>query len=181
MRVVKVPGDGHCLFHAICQAMYTPYIDGEVDRTSLVVQLRADIAEYLQSTDSDGVTQYDKLGRGYFREFANNGNIPEFTMEYMVGILNSSSMLGFGYMELISNYLDIDIYVLSTDTQDLYVNNENRLYQRRDSIILLNNGKHYDVVGVKNGRTLHTYFSPSHRLIKRLRRQHRKLTTTVDK
>ena len=74
------------------------------------------------------------------------------------------------FLELISNVLDIDIYVVWNKTKDIYILGDKELYYKnRDSIIILNNENiHFDTIGLKQENGNRTLFDKNEPLIKQM-------------
>ncbi len=170
----ETPTDGNCMFHAISNAFFTPYhteiLNGQkTTRNNIIKNFRKSLSDKLGETiDDTGKTYYDTLNNGNTATFALD--VPEFTLENMQKTLDSTDSIGFGFLEFISNVLGIDIYILNSNTQDIYVTDELLLSIRcRNSIILYYMDGHYELVGVKNCDKFVTYFLPTNPLITRLR------------
>lgn len=168
----SVPGDGHCLIHAICSAFFEPYYTGrmsngrQVSPVQIVKRLREQIAEYLRTT-------YDTLGRGLYSGFAKE--VPEYSLENMIRTLKSSASLGYGYLELISDAINKDVYILDENTQDVYIQDSPELfYKGRRSVVLLYESTsgtigHFSMLGLSSGSDVITHFEPSNPFITVLR------------
>lgn len=179
-RLVRfsTPMDGSCLFHAICNSFFEPYhtqiLNGKhISRDSLVSLLRKELSHKLSSRVSDNVdspTFYQTLNGGNTSTFAKS--VPEFSLSYMQDQLQSSSPIGYGYMEFLGNVFSKDIYILEAARRDIYVTDELSLTIKGDrpSIVLYYMTGHYELVGIHNDNgTFDTHFSPNHSLIRFLR------------
>ena len=173
-------GDGSCFFHAIAYAYYIPYrlghIDGvPMDRRSFVRNLRRDLSHILEEPSVEGGPMiYDMLCRGHLRKFSEG--YENYSLDNMKKELKSSYSVDGGiYIELISNLLDKDIYILDSGKRDVYVLGDYDLYyKKRSSIVLLYTGDHYDLVGLQDSDGIKTLFSPRHPFIRAI--QHRLLS-----
>lgn len=180
-RLVRfsTPGDGSCMFHAITNSFFKPYhtgiLDGKsVSRNKIIASFRKELSDRLDTKVSDAPdspTYYDLLNRGYTAEWAKDAKVAEYTLTHMQQELDSNTYIGYGYIELIGNALNKDIYVLEASRQDIYrqVDEDLELIIKgnRNSIILYNiDNSHYELVGLRNSDgSFDTHFSPTHSLI----------------
>lgn len=184
----STPADGSCLFHAICNSFFKPYREGiiedkPVERTKITSSLRTELSKKLESKtnpeDDESPIYYDVLNKGNMREFSKS--VPEFSLESMMSSLDSSSSLGYGYMEFIGDALEKDIYILEASRRDIYITDELPLTIKgnRDSLVLYYSSGHYELVGIKEetGKII-THFSCNHRFIKFL---HARVTSITGK
>lgn len=173
--IVCTPGDGNCLLHAICNAIYEPYRTGiykgeKINRTDVVKQLRNDLADKL-SSEYKGTTHYEYLLGGNLSKVAEF--IPEYRIEYMINELKSNRYLCYGYIEYISNILSHDIYIIDGNHDDqIYVSDENEyaIKGNRPSIIIYWKNEHYELVGIKCDGHISTRFSCKHSAILELQK-----------
>ncbi len=173
-RVCSI-ADGNCFFHSVIAAFYIPYrkkkIDGKhLDRRKFIAALRYSLAKRLEEKDENGIMIYDKLSRGTLREHSKD--MPQITLDFMKMELSSNASVDNIYIELVSDEFNKDIYILDERTRNCYVTGMDFdiLYKKRDSIILLYNGYHYDLVARISGDEATTLFSYKDPLIKRIRR-----------
>ena len=119
--VIEAPGDGSCLFHAVLNAFDSNYraSDPYEDRGRLAAEFRQRLAAYLQEKTPGG-TVYNSLMNGNLVKFAQETGLPEYTLEGMSELLRSTSSVGPEYIELVSRYLGMSIFLL-------YINRENVL------------------------------------------------------
>ena len=177
LTVIKVIGDGSCFFHSILRSFNKEYIESTSieNRIILVQEFRISVAEALENINlRSRLTEYKTLGNGAYEEFSKNvesseGNI--YSLEALKKELKSSQPVNHIYIELISNYLNIDIYLISINTKDIYTTGTDLklLYKNRNSIIILYSPGHYDIIGIKNlhdNLLFHCLFHPEHDLIK---------------
>lgn len=170
MVKISINGDGSCLFNAIAYAFFTPYRLGHIDgvyfdRESFIKNLRKDLANILESKDSDGIMIYDKLSRGKLREFSEG--YPDYKLENMMKELRSKRAVDSIYFELISNFFKLDIYILDQGRHDVYqLGDVDLYYKERPSIVLLYNENHYDLVGLETSEGLKTRFDSDHPFIR---------------
>lgn len=199
--LIKVLGDGSCFFHAVLRSFNREYIRANTNdkRQQLTQLFRSGIALSLEELDSSGVSEYDKLGGGSYAEYnkAVSGVIDEKTGNCIVeenryslkGLqkeLLSNSFVDHAYIEIISNHINKDIYLISASTGDIYTTGTdlNLLYKHRDSIVILYTTNHYDIIGIKRISNVtipdicntgdiifDCLFDPDHELIQSIRRR----------
>jgi hypothetical protein len=153
-------GDGSCYFHALLNAIYCKYRLRDTNKRDLVRRLRKELSEVLNK-------QYDKLSRGHLKEISQH--VPSLSKESMLTLLDSSPSVGNEFQELVSNVLDIDIYMLELSRKDVLVMSNDReiLYKNRKSVVLISTGNHYELVGITNKDGLYdVFFTPDHDFIK---------------
>lgn len=151
-----MPGDGHCLLHALCLAFYPPYIlstkNGvRTSRVQVVRTMRQELATALTQTSPNGYdTFYSYLYDGNLQR--NAGEVRDYSLSVMHNELRSSTFLGNGYLQLISDTINKDIYVLDAASHELYPSSELRYSCRgnRASIIVLyhKHNAHFSLIGV---------------------------------
>lgn len=173
-RLVKISTieDGNCFFHSVLRSFYVKYINTKniLERVKYATTVRRCLAECLDEKDENGVMEYDKLSNGYLRQFSEE--CPEASLENMKRELCSSDSVGNIYHELISNKLNIDIYLIDIKKKSVYFTGSDLslLYKNRNSVFIgyieSSNPKttgHYEVIGlIENNRivTLFTYDHP---------------------
>jgi hypothetical protein len=180
-------GDGNCLFHALANGFYKPYIEStfkniKYSKRFLIKSLRQELSELLDDkVPGTNKTYYQTINNGMMESFSEN--VPSFKLENMKIELNSNSPLGYGYMEYISMILDKDIYILEGKRQDIYNTDELKLMAtgNRNSIIIHYDGYHYDLIGIENNDEISTYFLPSHKFIKFLQEKVNNITELPNK
>lgn len=150
------------LIHAILNATWEPYHNGDVDgesfdRQILVRDLRKKLSFLLRSpidpSKPKGPTHYDKLLNGCLRERAKKHK--DCTLDRLCAILDSDLFLGHVFIEFLSNYFNIDIYILDLKSMDIYTTggmDDHMYYKARDSIIVGFVKNHYDLIGVKTSK-----------------------------
>lgn len=179
LYVIKVPPDGSCFFHSILRAFYKEYIETESKnyRTVLVKKLRYSLSEALgERNEFTNTSEYDAMGNGYYRKYNEAVKMVDgdtHSMEYLQAELKSNNSVDHSYIEILSNHLNLDIYLISSKTGDVYLTGTDRnlLYKNRKSIVILYSPGHYDIIGIKR-KTEHnesvifnTLFSCDHDLI----------------
>jgi hypothetical protein len=161
---INVPGDGHCLFHALCLGFFKPYIDKSYDRMDIIINLRQQLSETLgEYVDKrHKIRYYDLLHDGHIKSFAEH--VEEYSLEKMKEALNSDASIGYGYLEFIANQLNKDIYILDGDKKTLYKTDE-LLVKKRHSVVLYYDHGHYQLIGLKDHDKVKTHFRPTHPFI----------------
>lgn len=166
------PKDQNCLFHAIANAYFEPYHnqmlnDEYISRDDLISLIRSELANKLSEPVNDTQIVYDVINNGNTATFSQA--IPEFRMNYMQQQLKSQVPIGYGYMDLIGNCLNKDIYILEALRNDIYVTDELQytIKGNRPSIVLYYVNGHYELVGIQNDDgTFTTHFDHEHSLIR---------------
>lgn len=185
MFVMNTIGDGSCFFHCIAYAMFENYKVGSTkERISIVRQFRDELSDKLSELSkpfgnypdltSENII-YDTLSRGKLREFSEV--LPEYSLDSMKKILLSDCPVDNIFNELISNELNIDIYILNNNTKNVYItgNDADILYKNRRSVVILYTTEHYSLVGIKlNDKTLKSFFEPDHPFILQIKNSMRK-------
>ena len=150
---IETIGDGSCLFHAILRAYGLDYFNTKNihARQLYAKQLRHELADLLIKINPyTGRSYYDSLHNGTLREFSEN--VKEYSLYNMYNELRSNSAVGNVYHELISNYLNLDIYLIDILKGDVYptTSDLNCLYKNRNSIFIAVVPGHFEVIGVKD-------------------------------
>ena len=155
MVKISTIGDGSCLFHAVINSFFSPYRTGilngtPLNRVEFVKKFREELADKLGETSPTGVRYYDMLSRGQLHKFAET--MPSFKLENMQTELRMGGAVDNRFNEFLSMVLNKDIYLLDAEKKDVYVTglDDDILYLDRDSIVVMINGGHYELVGIKN-------------------------------
>jgi hypothetical protein len=178
--------DGSCLVHAILNAFWKPYRKGRLndkvlDRLDYVKKLRHKLAEMLEEpidkNDPTGPTNYDILSNGSLRELAQS--IPDCSLERMKKVLDSTSFLGYVYLEYFSDRFDIDIYIIDLEKMDVYTtgrSDDEIYYKSRDSIVIGYVNEHFETLSVKTSPSNYeTFFSTDSPFIRAIWKRRREL------
>lgn len=164
---IKTDMDGSCFFHAIAKAYFKPYINGDTNyRKEYIKSLRKELSIRLGSTiEGSDKTFYETINNGELPDMAEE--LPECSLEKMQAELDSFQPISNIYNEFISDQLDIDVYILDAIKRDVYMtaSDNNVLYKKRKSVVLLYLPGHYELVGLlrnkeKNIQTLFDANSP---------------------
>ena len=168
--ILSTIGDGSCMFHAILQGFNKTYIDGDTpERRNIVRKFRNNLSDLLGETMEDGKTCYEQLSRGELKDISKE--VPEASLENMKKALKTNSWGDQRYLELISNQLDVDIFVINSYEKDVYFTGDYEIYYKnRDSVIILNtNNAHFETIGIKVNSETKTFFDKDNEIIKFLR------------
>jgi hypothetical protein len=170
-KFVKIDsiGDGSCMFHSILQCFNKTYIDSSDDgKRKIVQQFRKDLSNILDEKVGSELC-YDQLSRGQLKVIAQS--VPEVSLKNMKRSLASNEWGDVRFLELISNVLNINIFVIFSETGDIYHSGDSDIYiKNRDSIIIYNSSNvHFDSVGLVSKSRLRTLFSYEEDVIKKLR------------
>jgi len=166
---ISAIGDGSCMFHSILQCFNKTYINSsDEDKTKIVRQLRQDLSNILDEKIGEDIC-YNQLSRGELKEIAKY--VPEVSLKNMKRSLSSREWGDVRFLELISNVLDLNIFIVFDKTKDLYILGDEKIYIKdRDSIIIYNNSNvHFDSVGLVSNNKIRTLFSYEDDVIKKLR------------
>ena len=145
--IIDTPYDGSCFFHAILRCLNTKYISSSPQNKSLIAkELRYDLSEKLSS-------ELD--------------NLEDFGYSDVKSLLRSNSPMGYEILEPICKMLNINIYIVFSQTKDLYPFGRGvSLYDKnRSSIIIYYDNNHYQSIGIIEKNELKTHFSEDHGLI----------------
>lgn len=180
---IKTEADGSCFFHAIAKSYSKTYITGKIgdkaiNRKNFIRNLRKELSTKLgsQIDSNSSKTYYEKIAKGELPKISKT--LPEYSLENMQKELDSYSPVSNIYNELISDLLNIDIYILDGIKKDVYMTgtDDNILYKNRRSIVILYLPLHYELVGIINSENrIETYFSPNSSLIKSIRNRMKEL------
>lgn len=173
-------GDGNCYFHSILGAFCKKYIisNSYEQKLTYVSKLRYVLSNQLNSPyPGTSLKYYDVISNGSLRE--NSEFITECSLEYMMRELNSNNPVGNIYQELISDCLNIDIYLIDITKGDIYFTacDYNNLYKNRNSIVIGYNDycndkiiNHYETIAVISDLGIpQTFFTFDHPFIQKLK------------
>lgn len=177
LYIIKVPPDGSCFFHSILRAFHKEYITATTSdiRKRLCRKLRDSTAESLQEVNPiTNKTEYDTLGNGYYKNFNDaikdvDGDI--YSLNGLQRELLGNGPVDHAYIEILSNHLELDIYLISAKKGDVYLTGTDTklLYKGRRSIVIFYTTGHYDILGIKRPGDediiFDSLFLPTHPLI----------------
>lgn len=165
-------GDGSCFFHSILRAFNRQYIESSrEERAKMAAMTREYLADALEEIDpKTNKTYYEGLSAGNLAELGKN--YEPASLQFLQKLLRSKHSVSHEFHEAISNFFNLDIYILFRNTKDVYIldSNPELLYKKRLSIFILysqgGDEGHYDVIGIKNSNgTISTLFSHNHYLV----------------
>ena len=151
LRLIETIADGSCFFHSILKATNVNYFNDN-HKSNYALNFRKSLAEKLtdesNTKDKSDKSIYQTLSRGSLPELSQN--LPEFSLEQMQFQLSNHISVDNRFNELVSNELNIDIYILDSETGDLYITGDDAdiLYFDRPSVVLYYSPGHYRLVGV---------------------------------
>mgnify|MGYP005999243379 CR=1 FL=1 len=179
-------GDGNCFYHAILQGFNKSYRKGDItEKRKLTIRLKLLLASVLDEKNPEtGETFYNELGNGEISKLSesilkseeNDPNCKDMilTKENMQRKLISNEWGDYTVLELVSNQLDIDIYVLSEAQKDVYLcGDKENLLKGRKSVIIIHRTNHFETVGLKVQNNIITFFDKDNDIIKFLRSRYR--------
>jgi hypothetical protein len=168
--MIPMPPDGSCFFHSIVFATNIDYLNNPDKRYEIVLSLRKKLAEILDYKKDDNITWYNYLSRGHFQNLSQELN--EYSLQNMQKELLSMGAVDEKYFELISDLLNIDIYVINSDTNQLVNLDKDIYYKNRYSLILyFHPSGHYDILSVKRNDVYYVLFKPNDNFILLLQNQ----------
>lgn len=173
----RVIGDGSCYFHSIIDSYFIPARTGwlhgkNFDRYQFIASFRRDLSNILDKPRPGykGKTYYETLSRGQLGSLSKSivSSDVVVSLSGMKKDLLSGNPVNYIYHELVSDVLELDIYILSMKTRDVYIVDSDfeLYYKNRKSIVLLYVPGHFEVVGIERNGELMTYFGPDDPFIK---------------
>jgi len=173
VRIATI-GDGSCFIHAVLKAFYPPYQDNNSAnfRINMTAEVRRDLAEFLTLEDANhpGFIYWQTTARGAFPDHlmlqTNEPNAIyndriDFSLKGIQWLLNSFNQLGDEVYKLVSDALNIDIYILRVTLDDLYPHlHTHRPDIVRDAVVIIGNNSHYEVLAVDTEAGFQTIFPP---------------------
>lgn len=168
--LIRTPGDGSCLFHAVCHAIYTSYLtesirDIPMSRRSIVLQLRDELAAELDSPnpfDPEGRTYYESISGG---EFAALGrSMPEeFGLERLQRLLRSNEWAPEAIVVFLGLRLQKTIYLIDSTTNDMYMMAGLPDPSLPAIVLYYTRESHYDLMGIGEiDGSITTHLAPRH-------------------
>lgn len=171
---IQALGDGSCFIHSVLKAFYPKYQNdaNSSHRASYAAYFRRDLALMLTTENPKypGYNYWQTIGKGalpniLMQEIKDPSLIEiydnvEYTITGLQRLLNSNKFLGNEIYSLVSEVLDLDIYILQAKTDDLYYNSDTTNLVDRNAVVISGNGYHFEVVAVDNGKYFQTIFGP---------------------
>ena len=137
-KIIKAIGDGSCMFHAILQAFNKTYNSLDYNgKIHMVKEFRKDLSDVL-TENINGKTIYDNLSRGQLKEISKSYS--PVSLKNMKKDLKGNTWGDYRFLELLSEILELNIFIVDHNTKKLYETGDSELLYKknRDYIILLN-------------------------------------------
>jgi hypothetical protein len=186
---IRTINDGSGFFHAVLNAYFIPYRSGKigiddesVGRREMVVAWREMLAKRLaepyDKSNPKSPMVYDVLSRGKLRLFG--ASIPNHSLyDLQAKLGNPSYFADESFLELVSNEIGRDIYILDGFKHDVYrwqssKDDYDLFYKHRPSIVLIYIHEHFELVGIAKMTAdnimedVITHFNPDHPFIQKL-------------
>jgi hypothetical protein len=164
-------GDGSCFFHAFLKAMYKNYQDNPsaLYRTNTVVALRHELANNLTKINPiTGKTLYEEIGNGsintlYQEMIRNNALIGYTGIDYSLKGLqdrlnDSSEYVGDELYSYTAETLKYNVFICIGAIGNVIHAESVEVNDSYPWIIIMGNTSHYEVLAIKRGDHLQTYF-----------------------
>jgi hypothetical protein len=164
LHIHAVPMDGHCFFHCLLLSTSDLYRNSSShhDKLKMVKFLRSSLAKYLEEQDEHGKSVYERLSRGNMASFASE--IPELRLISLKKLLNSNQPVGEHVYELVSDFLDIDLYVFHQEKLMTY--DQELLHKNRPGVLIIHKDGHYELCIRKEENDCKYTFEPEDEIIK---------------
>ncbi len=177
-------GDGSCFFHSYLKGFYAPYQNNNsyAFRYNIVRDFRDELATLITEVDPDspdGRLFYETASNGNWVEFAEQQLLEDepllddfktpldYSLDGMVQLFMSTRDVGDEVYSFVSEIVGIGCYVVRGTNLNVYpqisVGIEN------PSVVIIGNGRHYEVVAVKRQEGLQTLFDPDDPFLQQLR------------
>jgi hypothetical protein len=168
LKIIKTIGNGDCLFHSVLSATNEEYVNSkDKDKEKKGQEFRNYLAEKL-------ILMYPKLSRGNLEELSKD--VPEYKLENMLKTLKSYRSVNNLFNELISETLNIDIYLVYSETSDVYIMGDEEIYHKnRPSIVIYYTGNHYELIGVEEKNGIVDFYQYDHPFIKLIKNRIKEL------
>jgi hypothetical protein len=154
--MIPMPPDGSCFFHSIVFATNVDYLNNPNKRFEIVSSLRKKLADILEYNKDDKIW-YDHLSRGELKNLSKD--LQEYSLENMKKELLSMGSVDEKFFELISDLLNIDLYIINSNTNELVNLEKDIYYKNRFSVILYYHPSgHYDLLSVKRNDVYYVLF-----------------------
>ena len=165
-QIIPAIADGSCMFHSILQAFNKTYntLDNN-NKKEMVREFRNNLSDVLEE-EVNGDIIYNKLSRGELKDFSKF--YPPASLKAMQRDLKNNTWGDFRFLELMSEILDLNIFIIDKTKSDIYQTGDKELlYKDRDSIIILNtNNIHFDTIGLKTKHGVKTLFNKNDPVVK---------------
>ena len=156
-------GDGSCFLHAVLMAFNKTYIDSsDSQRRKMVRNLRSALSDHIEESDI-----YTQLARGELKEISKF--VPLMDKQNMRKYINSNNWISYHFVELISKVLDLNIFIVTHNTNTLYNLGDDEIYYKKDrNSVFINyiNQAHFETLGINTPDGIKTFFSPQSEIMK---------------
>lgn len=175
---IETPGDGSCMFHSIMRAFNLNYNGmSHSERRAQVLKVRSLLAEAIGTVNPEtGKIYYDEYGNGNMAELGRT--FPRYSLASLQNLLRSNNSVGEEFLEPLSNFFNLDIYIINLTTRDVYLTGVSEtMFKDRKSIVIGYNqsykkddgGGHYSTIGLNTETKIWTLFDPKHFFIRKIR------------
>jgi len=182
VRIATI-GDGSCFIHAVLKAFYKPYQENNNAeyRISLVENIRNNLANILLLTRY----QYAEIMKLQEPIFPNNtywastsnGSYPrllmkelkdenlvkilrvDYSVNGMIHLFNSYARLGDEIYKYLSDIFNINVIILQANKDDLYYVSTSYAPKSDNTVVIIGNTEHYEVLAIDTDKGLKTVFS----------------------
>jgi len=164
--IIDTIGDGSCLLHSIIYSSCKKYRNmSESEKIEYVKNLR----KHLSVLFNEG-KNYSYLSRGEISEISNF--LPAMKKENMKLYMNSNKWLNIFFLEYISNLLNLDIFIINQNRQELYQTGDKEIYIKgRDSVVInYIDNLHFESAGLESNGKIITLFHRDSPVIKKLKK-----------
>ena len=154
-RIRTIPGPSS-MIHAVLNAYWIPYRankynDNPIERAEIVWDIREEMARRLPELDNPEQSQYvrvyDILSKGLFQYLGQHGAM-EYSINMMMGeLMDREYFINDKYLELLSNHLNHDIYILCAATKDVWLmenQDVDTFYKNRAVVVILALPYHFE-------------------------------------
>lgn len=167
--MVHTPRDMHCFFHCILLSLSDNYRNGvfngkKVKKEELASKLRKELANELSKNN------YNNINNGYIKD--NIDILPkEFILDNMVNTLKNKSLIGQELFDFVSDQINKDIYILDWENKRYYktLDEDIRIKNRKSIVMIYIDDCHYNLLVLKEGDCIKTYFDHDHPFIEFLK------------
>lgn len=124
LYIHATPEDGHCMLHALAQAISPTYQTGmrdgkPVSRLQIVKEIRSELLTKLAQKNSlTGVSNYQSIGNGSFAQSAQWNETT--TPKYLKQVLSGSAQLGEEVKLILEFFIEKNILLLDARSNRLY-------------------------------------------------------------
>lgn len=179
-------GDGSCFFHAFLKGFYPDYQNNNSynHRQNITWGFRDELASLITEEDPDNPGQlfYETIASGQWLALAEQQQIMEaplkddfgtpidYSLDGIVRLLLSDRDVGDEVYSVVAEIIGVDVYILRGTNLDLYL----QIFTGvdRPAVVIVGNGRHYEVVAVKREGFLQTLFAADDPFLRAIRLLH---------